>query len=356
MPSLPVHVVRFDAWVDPAFDARLTHEPGLALAVHPMPATPEAALAALAGAHVYHVSAARDELPAHCRIGPELLARCPSLLCASSYGAGYDPIDVAACTRAGVAVVNQSGGNAVSVAEHTLGLILAVTHRIAESDRRLRVERGLSRESLTGTEIAGKTLGLIGLGNVGRRVAALGHAFGLRVLATDPLLDSDEIRRRGAEPCALADLLTRADIVSLHCPRDAGTLGLIDAAALARMKRGAILVSTARGGIHDERALTDAIAEGRIAGAGLDVWEREPPPPEHPLLALPTVVATYHTAGVTHEARRNMATISAEQIIALVAGERPPRLVNPDVWPRYAERFTAILGRAPVSGQSASGR
>ena len=98
MPDLPVHVVRFDAWVDPAFDARLGREPGVVLTVHPMPVTPEAALAALAGAHVYPVSAARDELPAHCRVGPELLTQCPSLLCASSYGAGYDPIDVAACT------------------------------------------------------------------------------------------------------------------------------------------------------------------------------------------------------------------------------------------------------------------
>jgi D-3-phosphoglycerate dehydrogenase len=345
MTKPAIRVVRFDAWVDPAFDARLRREPGIALAVHSMPTSPAIAHAALADAHIYHVSAARDELPAHCRVDDELLARCPQLLCASSYGAGYDPIDVAACTRAGVAVVNQSGGNAVSVAEHTLGLILAVTHRIAESDRRLRLERGLSRESLTGTEIAGKTLGLVGLGHVGRRVAALAQAFGLRVLATDPLLDDDEIRRRGAQPYTLADLLAQSDIVSLHCPRDAGTLGLIDSAAIARMKPGAILISTARGGIHDERALAAAIADGRLAGAGLDVWEREPPPPEHPLLALPSVVATYHTAGVTHEARCNMATISAEQIVGLAAGERPPRLVNPEVWPRYAQRFEAITGR-----------
>jgi D-3-phosphoglycerate dehydrogenase len=138
--------------------------------------------------------------------------------------------------------------------------------------------------------------------------------------------------------------------VSLHCPRDAGTLLMIDAAAFARMKPDAVFVSTARGGIHDEQALAQAICAGRIAGAGLDVWDREPPPPEHPLLALPTVVATFHTAGVTHEARRNMARISAEQIAGLLAGARPPRLINPEVWPRYMERFRAILGRSPHEG------
>jgi D-3-phosphoglycerate dehydrogenase len=350
VPPAPARVVRFDAWVDPFFDERLAREPGIELAVVPMPASADLALAALAGAHVYHVSAARDELPAHCRVGAELLASCPSLLCASSYGAGYDTIDVTACTAAGVAVVNQSGGNAVSVAEHTLGLILAVTHRIAESDRRLRTERGLSRESLTGREIAGKTLGLIGMGNIGRRVAALGQAFGMRVIAVDPLLTGDEIRRRGAEPHGLDALLAQSDVVSLHCPRDAGTLRMIDAAAFARMKPDAVFVSTARGGIHDEQALAQAICAGRIAGAGLDVWDREPPPPEHPLLALPTVVATFHTAGVTHEARRNMARISAEQIAGLLAGARPPRLINPEVWPRYMERFRAILGRSPHEG------
>lgn len=342
-----VPVVRFDSWVDPVFDQTLRGEPGIALSVQAMPADAAAARAALREARVFHVSAAKDELPAHCHVSESLLAECPALLCVSSYGAGYDPIDVAACTRAGIAVVNQSGGNAVSVAEHTLGLILAVTHRIAESDRRLRTERGFSRESLTGTEIAGKTLGLVGIGHIGRRVAALGAAFGMRVLASDPLLTDAEIVARGAQAVPLDTLLAQADIVSLHCPRDAHTLRLIDAAAIARMKRGAVFISTARGGIHDEQALAQALAEGRLAGAGLDVWDREPPPLDHPLLALPTVVATYHTAGVTHEARRNMARISAEQIIAVLAGQRPPRLVNPEVWPAYAARFAAAFGRRP---------
>ena len=233
----------------------------------------------------------------------------------------------------------------MSVAEHTLGLILSVAHRIAESDRLLRRDRGFSREDLTGREIAGKTIGLVGIGNIGRRVAALAHAFGMQVLAVDPLLSSDEIRLRGAEPAELDEILDRSDFVSLHCPRDDTTRGMIDAAAFARMKPGAVFISTARGGIHDEAGLLQAIRSGRVAGAGLDVWDREPPPLDHPLLACDTVVATYHTAGVTHEARRNMASISADQIVRLLHGERPPRLVNPEVWPAYARRFEAILKR-----------
>ena len=233
----------------------------------------------------------------------------------------------------------------------THGTLVAAPQRdteLPESDRRLRTERGFSREDLTGREIAGKTIGLVGIGNIGRRVAALAHAFGLQVLAVDPNLSSDEIRLRGAEPVSLDTLLERSDFVSLHCPRDATTRGMIDAAAFARMKPGSVFISTARGGIHDERGLHQAIVSGRVAGAGLDVWDQEPPPLDHPLLACDTVVATYHTAGVTHEARRNMAAISADQLVRLLRGERPPRLINPEVWPAYVKRFETILQRPVV--------
>lgn len=346
-PLPTARIVRFDSWVNAAFDERLRAEPRVDLQVHAMPASAHAVHQALAGAHVFHVSAAKDEIPAFAHVTDALLAACPTLLCASSYGAGFDPIDVAACTRAGVAVVNQSGGNAVSVAEHTLGLILGLAHRIPESDRRLRRDRGFTREDLTGLEIAGKTVGLVGIGNIGRRVATLAQAFGLSVLAFDPLLSADEIRLRGAQPMDLPDLLAASDIVSLHCPRNADTRGLINADAFARMKPGALFVSTARGGIHDEAALYEAIRSGHLGGAGLDVWDQEPPPLDHPLLGLDTVIATFHTAGVTHEARRNMASISAQQIITLLQGHRPPRLVNPEVWPAYSQRFEAILKRPP---------
>src|SRR6478609_5189785 len=204
-------VVRTDLWIDPAFDAGLKDQPGVSLAVFPARGNPAAAWDLLAGAHVYHVSAAKDELPPEWFARAELLARCPQLLCVSSSGAGYDTVDVAACTAAGVAVVNQAGGNAPSVAEHAIGLMLGVSRRMVESDRRMRRERGFSREDVMGHEISGKTLGLVGIGHTGSRVAHLAKAFGMQVLATDPLLSAEEIARRGAKSVSLPELLAQSD-------------------------------------------------------------------------------------------------------------------------------------------------
>jgi len=339
-------VVRSDLWIDAAFDARLGREPGVSLGVFPSRGDAARAWDMLAGAHVYHVSAAKDELPREWFVGAALLARCPDLLCVSSSGAGYDTVDVDACTAAGVAVVNQAGGNAVSVGEHTLGFMLALSRRMAEGNARIRRETGYTREDVMGHEIRGKILGLVGIGHVGTRVAALARAFGVEVIATDPNVAPEEIERRGAAPVSFHDLLARSDFVSLHCPRDATTLKMMNADAFARMKKGAIFITTARGGIHDEAALVQALQSGHLAGAGIDVWDQEPPPLDHPLLAMDNVFATFHTAGVTHECRRDVAAMSAEQIAAVLRGERPPRLVNPAVWPAFEQRRDRILGRA----------
>ncbi|HEX2544744.1 MAG TPA: hydroxyacid dehydrogenase [Ramlibacter sp.] len=344
MTAAEKRVVRSDLWIDPVFDARLAREADISLGVFPARGNPAAARDMLAAAHVYQISAAKDELPKEWFARAELLAACPKLLCVSSSGAGYDTVDVAACTAAGILVVNQSGGNAPSVAEHTFGFILGLSRRMVEGDRRMHREIGYTREDVMGHEIQGKTLGVVGIGHTGRRVAALGKAFGMEVIATDPLLSAEEITRRGARPVSFAELLAQSDFVSLHCPRDASTLKMMDAAAFAAMKKGAIFITTARGGIHDEAALTDALRSGHLAGAGLDVWDQEPPPLDHPLLAMDNVYATFHTAGVTHEARRNVASIGAEQIVGLLAGERPPRLVNPEAWPAYEKRRAQILG------------
>src|SRR5512140_875460 len=332
-------VVRSDYWIDPVFDRQFRERPGVTLDVFAARGADPAGWAALARAHVYHVSAAKDELPRQWFVDATLLQRCPGLVCVSSTGAGYDTVDVEACTRAGVAVVNQAGGNSVSVAEHTFGLMLGVSHRMLECDRKLRRQTGLVRQDVMGHEIRGKTLGVVGIGNVGTRVAAIARAFGLNVLATDPLLDAQEIERRGAASVALDELLARSDFVSLHFPRDKTTLKMMGADAFAHMKQGAIFITTARGGIHDEAALIAALRSGHLAGAGIDVWDNEPPPLDHPLLAMDTVYATFHTAGVTHEARRNMATVGAEQILQVLAGQRPPRLVNPSVWPAFEARL-----------------
>jgi len=344
MVSLIKRVVRSDLWVDGVFEERLSREPDIEVVKFSIRGAAQAARSALSAAHVYHISAAKDELPREWFASAELLSMCPNLLCVSAGGAGYDTVDVAACTAAGVAVVNQSGGNAVSVAEHTLGLMLGVSRRMLEGDRRMRREVGYAREDVMGYELAGKTVGLVGIGNIGSRVAALARAFGMQVVAVDPMLTPAEIERRGARPVSWDHLLAQSDVVSLHCPRDASTLKMMNAKTFAAMKPGAIFISTARGGIHDEAALVQALQSGHLAGAGLDVWDQEPPPLDHPLLAMDNVYATFHVAGVTHEARRNVAAIAAEQIVTVLAGQRPPRLINPEVWPTFEQRWAGMLG------------
>lgn len=337
-------VGRLDLWLAPAFNERLNAQGDIELRIAATKGPEVDVWDVLARAHVYQVSSAINELPKPYQVREPMLQRCPQLLCVSAGGAGIDTVDLDACTRAGVAVVNQSGANAQSVAELAFGLMLSVARKIPQSDRLLHTERGFSRESLMGIELSGLTLGVFGIGNTGSRSAAIAKGFGMRVLAFDPLLSADVIRQRGAEPVDMAALLGQSDVISVHCPLDKTTANVFSARAFANMKPGAIFVSTARGGIHDEEALYDAIRSGHLGGAGLDVWKLEPPPLQHRLLTLPNVVATFHTAGVTHQARRQVATWAADQIIQVLKGERPPRLLNPDVWPVFVERYEKLFG------------
>jgi D-3-phosphoglycerate dehydrogenase len=302
----------------------------------------------LSAAHAYQIGAARDELAKHFHVDQDLLRRAPNLLIVSSNGAGYDPVDVEACTAAGVLVVNQSGGNAHSVAEHALGMLLTLSKRILEADRAMRREANVSRNALMGTEAQGKTVGIVGLGNVGRRIAELCKGLlGMKVLAYDPYLAATEMAARGGEKVELDELLRRSDYVSISCPLTKESRGMIGAREFARMQPHAYFITTARGFIHDEAALVEALRNKLIAGAGLDVWAREPPPPDHPLLQFDNVLASPHTAGVTKEARANMGRIAAEQILDALDGKRPPRIINPEVWPDYAKRFERAFGFAP---------
>jgi D-3-phosphoglycerate dehydrogenase len=302
----------------------------------------------LSAAHAYQIGAARDELARHFHVDQDLLRRAPNLLIVSSNGAGYDPVDVEACSEAGVLVVNQSGGNAHSVAEHALGMLLTLSKRILEADRALRREANVSRNALIGTEAHGKTIGIVGLGNVGRRIAALCKGLlGMKVLAYDPYLTASEMAARGGEKVELGELLSRSDYVSVSCPLTRESRGMIGAREFALMQPHAYFITTARGFIHDEAALLEALRNRLIAGAGLDVWAKEPPPPDHPLLKFDNVLASPHTAGVTREARVNMGRIAAEQILDALDGMRPPRIINPEVWPRYIGRFERAFGFTP---------
>jgi D-3-phosphoglycerate dehydrogenase len=279
--------------------------------------------------------------------GPALLDRCPDLLAVCSAGAGYDIIDVDACTAAGVIVCNNSGPGREAVAEHALGFMLALAKKIVIADRTIRRERVQDRSALRSSELLGKTLGIVGVGQIGSRLIELCAPFAMEVLAYDPYLGDDEAAARRATKVELDELLERADFVQLNCPLTPETEGLIGREQFARMKPTAFFITTARGPVHDEDALYDALVDGTIAGAGIDVFHDEPPDPSHPLLTLDNVVASPHIAGITEEATRDIARATAEQWLTIFAGKVPPRLVNPEVWRAYADRFEARLGVRP---------
>jgi len=303
---------------------------------------------AMSASHVYCITSTRQELPAEFHANAALIARCPDLLAVSSSGAGYDTVDVAACTAAGVLVVNQSGGNADAVAEHAVAMMLSLTKNIPQTDRSLRSARRAPRETFKGWNATGRTVGVIGIGNTGRRVARIcGLGLQMKVLACDPYLTAEEIQARGAAKVDLPTLLAQSRFISVHCPYNDETRNMIGARELAAMQPGSYLVTTARGGIVDEYALAEALKSGHLAGAGVDVWNEEPPPLSHPLLALDNVLATYHTAGITQDSRENMRTWNAQQVAGILRGERPPRLINPDAWPSFAQRFERIFGFRP---------
>ena len=309
---------------------------------------PEVVASVLAAAHAYQIGAARDEIPRRFHVGPELLAQTPNLLIVSSNGAGYDTVDVNACSERGILVVNQSGGNSEAVAEHVLGMMLCLAKRVGETDRALRAGRVTQRLDFIGGEILGKTLGIVGLGNVGRRIAELcGGLFRMRVLAYDPYLSAEETRTRGATKVELDELLQGADFVSINCPLTDESRGMIGAREYALMRPHAYFITTARGFIHDEDALAQALRDKKIAGAGLDVWGKEPPPADHALMQFDNVMTSPHTAGVTREARVNMGRIAAEQVLDALDGKPVKRVVNPGVWSDYAKRFERIFGFAP---------
>lgn len=306
---------------------------------------PEDAVAMLAHCHGYYVMASRDELPRLLHVDATLLARLPGLLLVGSTGAGYDTVDPEACTAAGVLLINQAGGNAQGVAEHAVGMMLALLKRMPEAQAAMREGRARNRAALMGRELRGRTVGIVGLGHVGTRVADILRAgFGCTVLACDPFLPEATIGERGARAVALPELLAGSDLVSVHCPLTPASRGLFGREAFAAMRPGALFVTTARGSIHDEAALLVALESGHLAGAGLDVWEQEPPEPTHPLLLRSDVIATQHTAGVTRESRANIARIAAEAFIEAAHGRLPPRQINPGVADRFLDRWAATFG------------
>jgi D-3-phosphoglycerate dehydrogenase len=251
------------------------------------------------------------------RVTSELLEQAPRLRVVGRAGVGVDNIDLDAATRRGVLVMSTPGGNAVSVAEHTFALLLALARQVPRLDAAIHAGRW-EKSSAAGTELRGKTLGLIGLGRIGSEVARRARAFEMRVLAFDPYISEAAAREVQVELAPLEQLLAESDFVSLHAALSPATQNLIHAGTIAQMKPGARLINAARGELVDEAALADALKSGRLAGAALDVFAEEPPK-NSPLTGLPNVIATPHIAGSTEEAQEEVGTLIAQQVREFLA-------------------------------------
>jgi D-3-phosphoglycerate dehydrogenase len=255
------------------------------------------------------------------------IAGCPTLRVISKHGAGVNNIDVAAATARGVPVFYTPGANGQAVAELAIGMMVAIARDLSLHNRALHGE-GWTRAQI-GMQLAGRTLGIIGLGAIGTRVARIADALGMSVLVYDP-----HVRARGYRTCdRLEDFLAHVDVLTLHCPLTAETRGMIGAAELARLKPGSILINTARAEVVDEAALLDALASGHLRGAGLDGFAQEPLPANHPFRRSPRLVLTPHIGGSTEVALDSVSLGAAETAVRLLMGQPvdPALCVNPAI-------------------------
>jgi D-3-phosphoglycerate dehydrogenase len=264
------------------------------------------------------------------RVDDTFLGKAPRVKAIAKLGVGLDTIDTEAATRHGVIVFHTPGANNQAVADHTFALILGVARKLVYCDRSLR-EKRWEHTKIMGFEIWQKTLGLIGLGAIGRCVALRAQGFQMKVVAHDPFWPTEFAVQHGIERMEIDELLKTADIVSIHAPLTPANKGLIDQRALGLMKPSALLINAARGGIIVEVDLYQALKHKVIAGAGIDVFEHEPPT-DSPLLELDNVLLTPHTAAFTVEGLHNMSVGVAQQLIAYYEGNKPQFIVNPEAW------------------------
>lgn len=252
-------------------------------------------------------------------ITPQLLDAASRLRIAGRAGVGLDNVDVEAATARGILVINAPTANILSATEHTMALLLSLCRHVPQADASVR--RGeWKRSKFLGLELSGKTLGIIGLGRIGSRVALRARAFGMRILAHDPYIATAAAEKANAELVDLPTLIREADFVTVHTPLTDETKGMIAAEEIAAMKDGVVLVNCARGGIYDERALADALKSGKVAAAAVDVYEQEPPGPDHPFLTAPNLILTPHIGANTIEAQDRVAVQTAEMVVAALKG------------------------------------
>jgi len=253
------------------------------------------------------------------KVTADVFAAAPNLKVVGRAGVGVDNIDLAAAQSHAVTIVNTPTATTTAVAEHALALMLAAIRFVPRADNSMKSGQWLKKE-LLGSELSGKVLGIIGMGHIGSGVAGRAASFGMRILGHDPFLSDTDIQQRGAEPAALTDLYTRADLISLHIPLTPDTRNIIDGQAFAYMQRGVVLICTARGGLIDETALVSALESGQVAAAALDVFNTEPPGLTA-LVSHPRVIATPHLGAQTHEAQVRAAVNVAEEILAALQGD-----------------------------------
>jgi D-3-phosphoglycerate dehydrogenase len=256
----------------------------------------------------------------------EVLEAAPELKVVARHGVGYDNIDVNRAAELGIWVTNTPEALSATVAEHTIGLMIAVARKLILADRLIRAGRFSERNTLKGVDIQGKVLGVVGLGRIGRTVAQKARlGLGMEILASDPYVSQPP---EGVSLVELEELLRRSDFVSLHMPATPDTVGMIGAEQLALMKPTAYLVNAARGNVVQEAALIQTLKDGGIAGAGLDVFDPEPPAEDNPLFALENAVVVPHIASMTHECMDRMATHAAQGIHEVLSGNKPSWPVN----------------------------
>jgi (S)-sulfolactate dehydrogenase len=257
------------------------------------------------------------------RVDAALLARAPRLRIVGRLGVGLDNIDVPACTGRGIEVIPATGANALAVAEYVVCAVMMLLRGAYHSTAAVAAGKWPRAALCEGRETAGKTLGIVGFGGIGRLVAKLAQGLGMKVLAADPAIAADAAvwRETGVAYRGLDDLLAESDAVTLHVPLVRETRHLFSAGRLSQMKRGAVLVNTARGGVIDEAALAAALAHGHLAGAAIDVFETEPLPAGSPLARAPNLVLTPHVAGVTRESNERVSSLIAEKVALALAGD-----------------------------------
>jgi D-3-phosphoglycerate dehydrogenase len=285
------------------------------------------------------------------QVDADLIAAGTRLVVIGRAGVGVDNVDLDAATRAGITVVNAPTGNTIAAAEHTLALLYGLARRIAPADASVR--RGeWQRAAFTGLELRGRTLGIVGLGKIGQSIAVRARAMEMVVIGVDPYVTAEQAANHGVELVTMDRLLAEADVVTVHVPLTRATRGLIGRDAIARLKPGAIVLNVARGGIVDEAAVAEALASGHLGGAGIDVFEDEPPPTDSPLLTAPNTLLTPHLGASTAEAQVLVAEEVAAQVLDVLDGRSARYAVNaPLLTPETARAIAPYLPLAEILGR-----